>query len=317
MLRSQRSWPMRRIALPASRSSNSASVQREEFGEPRARPVHCAAGSRLGAHLRVAVPRAHELAVVAAVDAVADRGAELLGDRAVVLDRQVGDAAARVEPVGRHDRARGADVDAGRAAAAVAGHGRVDRQRQVGEYLAEEEPGTVLPVEQVGVLADPAEPRIARERLLEHRRAVGECAIARRRPPRRRAGRRGARVGCAPPCDSRGRARSATRSPWTRRRAPSRRPRRRASSPCARRSRAACPARFRRAAPGARRGAPCRPSRRGARRRASPAGAARPRRSSTAAMPTFWNPSSRPQAFTWAASAAGSMFNSCVVRRCG
>ena len=50
--------------------------------------------------------------------------------------------------------------------------GGVHRQRQVGEDLAEEEPRAVVPVEQVGVLADPAEARVARERLLEHRRAV-------------------------------------------------------------------------------------------------------------------------------------------------
>ncbi len=59
-----------------------------------------------------------------------------------------------------------------------AAHRRIDRQRQVGEDLAEKEPRAVVPVEQVGVLADPAEARVARERLLEHRSAVGERTIA-------------------------------------------------------------------------------------------------------------------------------------------
>src|SRR5687767_10499467 len=66
---------------------------------------------------RKSVPRAHDLAVVAAVDAVADERAQLLRDRAAVLDGEVGDAAPRVELVGAADRLRRADVDAALAAA--------------------------------------------------------------------------------------------------------------------------------------------------------------------------------------------------------
>src|SRR5690606_6963201 len=51
-----------------------------------------------------AVPRTGELAVVAAVDAVADRRAKRLRNRTLQLDRQVGDAAARVDAVRRDDR---------------------------------------------------------------------------------------------------------------------------------------------------------------------------------------------------------------------
>ncbi len=43
------------------------------------------------------VPRADGEAVVAAVDAVADSNAELVRDRAGMLDREVRDAAARIE----------------------------------------------------------------------------------------------------------------------------------------------------------------------------------------------------------------------------
>ena len=50
------------------------------------------------------VPRAHGQAVVAAEHAVADGLAELGWDVALVLDRQVGDAAARIELVGRRER---------------------------------------------------------------------------------------------------------------------------------------------------------------------------------------------------------------------
>ena len=51
--------------------------------------------------------------------------AELGGDVALVLDRQVGDAAARIELVGRGERVGRADVEAAPAAAAVVGLGRV------------------------------------------------------------------------------------------------------------------------------------------------------------------------------------------------
>ena len=62
-------------------------VARIEVGETRA--------------LRVLVPRAHELAIVAAVDAVAHQRPQLQRYGAVVLDGQVGDAPPRIEPVRR------------------------------------------------------------------------------------------------------------------------------------------------------------------------------------------------------------------------
>lgn len=55
--------------------------------------------------LRKAVPRADQLAVVAAVDAVAEQRAELLRDRAFQLDGQVGDAAPGVYGIGGDDGA--------------------------------------------------------------------------------------------------------------------------------------------------------------------------------------------------------------------
>src|SRR5437870_1192658 len=69
--------------------------------------------------LRVLVPRTDDLAVVASIDAVAHERTQLFGDRPEVLDREIGDAAARVELVRSDDRARGADVDAALARAAV------------------------------------------------------------------------------------------------------------------------------------------------------------------------------------------------------
>ena len=122
-----------------------------------------------------------KLAVVASEDAVADQGTKGGGDRPVQLDGEVRDAQARVEPVGGDDRAGGAGVDAGAAGAAmIRRHLSVRHQGQVGVELAEEEPGAGGPVDEVGVLADPSEPGVARERLLHDRGAVGEGAVAER-----------------------------------------------------------------------------------------------------------------------------------------
>src|SRR3954468_6181059 len=74
---------------------------------------------RLGRGLRESVPRADELTIVAAVDAVPDQRTQLFRNRALVLDRQVGDAAARVELVGTDDRLGRTDVDAAVAGAAM------------------------------------------------------------------------------------------------------------------------------------------------------------------------------------------------------
>src|ERR1700733_9114848 len=84
---------------------------------------------------RELVPRAHQLAVIAAVDAVAEEGAQLHWDRALVLDGKVGDAAARVQAVRCDDRAGGTGRDTRTAAAAVLTRALIRRQRHVGEDL--------------------------------------------------------------------------------------------------------------------------------------------------------------------------------------
>ncbi len=86
----------------------------------------------------VAVPGADKLAVVAAVDAVAHQGPELFRDRAIVLDGEIGDAAAAIHHIGCDNGAGRADVDAGDALAALLLRYRlVERQRQVEQQLAE------------------------------------------------------------------------------------------------------------------------------------------------------------------------------------
>ena len=147
------------------------------------RGIQAVAGGEVGqgGAAREAIPGTHQLAVVTAVDAVADQGAQRFGDGAAQFDGEVGDAAPRVELARAGDGPGGADVDAGGATAAViALLRRVHRQRQVGEQFAEEEPGAGVAGDEVGVLADPAQPGLLGQGLFQHRRAVDEGAVAER-----------------------------------------------------------------------------------------------------------------------------------------
>src|SRR5262249_60426701 len=116
---------------------------------------------RLAANLRVFVPGAHREAVVAAVDAVTHEGTQLAWDRALVLDGEVGDAAPRIEAVGRGECRGRAHVEAGAAASAVVGLARIRRQLERGEDRTEEQPGAELARHQIGVLALPAKPGLS------------------------------------------------------------------------------------------------------------------------------------------------------------
>src|SRR4051812_43516831 len=132
---------------------------------------------RLGRGLRESVPWAHELAIVAAVDAIADQRAQLFRNRALVLDREVGDAAARIELVGTDDRLGRTDVDAAVAGAAMLFGRGIDGQRQIGVDLAKEKPGAGA-LERERVLAAPGDAGAYGELDLHHRRRVGKHAIA-------------------------------------------------------------------------------------------------------------------------------------------
>src|SRR6056297_13664 len=134
----------------------------------------------LAAELRVAVPRAYRLAVVAAVDAVAYGFAEFKRNRALEFYRQVGNAASGIELVRRRDRLGRADVDAYAARPAVVAHRLVGFELEVGIDFAEKEPTPGMPIQQVGVLAYPAQPGLGRQRLLHHGCRVGEHAVAER-----------------------------------------------------------------------------------------------------------------------------------------
>jgi hypothetical protein len=84
------------------------------------------------------VPGAGFLAEVAAEEPVADQRALGVGERAAAFDRQVGDAAARVELARGGQGAGRAGVEAGAAGAAVVGgEGSVDGEIEVGEDAAD------------------------------------------------------------------------------------------------------------------------------------------------------------------------------------
>src|SRR5690606_34272738 len=91
----------------------------------------------LARHASELVPRAYELAVIAAVNAVADRFAKFDRDGSAQLDCQVGDASSRVELERCDDRLCRADVDARAARAAMFRSRLVDRQGQGGQNLPE------------------------------------------------------------------------------------------------------------------------------------------------------------------------------------
>src|SRR5262249_58238672 len=90
------------------------------------------------------VRRARRKTIVAAEDAVADGGAQLARNRPLVLDREVGDAAARIEPIGRGERRRRADVETDMTSAAMIDLRRVRRQVKRGEDHGEEKPRPTL-----------------------------------------------------------------------------------------------------------------------------------------------------------------------------
>src|SRR5205085_5782493 len=111
------------------------------------------------------VPRADRQAIVAPEDAVADRRPQLIGDRALVLDRQIRDAAPRIEPVGSREGGGRAGVEAAATLAAMVGFRRVGIEREAEINLTEKQPGAEFAVHPIGLLALPAETGLLRQPL--------------------------------------------------------------------------------------------------------------------------------------------------------
>ena len=91
-----------------------------------------------------------------------------------MFDGEVGDAARRIEPVGRRESIGRADVEAACAGAAAVRMRFVGRDVERGVDLAQEQPRAMSARDEVGVLALPADPGALRQRLLHHRRSIDE-----------------------------------------------------------------------------------------------------------------------------------------------
>src|SRR3970282_1121447 len=98
----------------------------------------------------------------------AELALERRSDRAAVLDREVRNAAPRIEDIRRSERPCRAGVETGAAGAAAVGERLVEVERGRGQQHADQEPRAQVRVEQHGVLADPAQPRPRGEITLEN-----------------------------------------------------------------------------------------------------------------------------------------------------
>ena len=104
----------------------------------------------------------------------ADRGAQFARDRPGMLDREVGDAAARIELVRRREGLGRAGIEAGPARAAMIGFCCIRDQHRVSQHHAQEEPGAEFAADQVRMLALPAQTGLGRQRLFHQRRGIDE-----------------------------------------------------------------------------------------------------------------------------------------------
>src|SRR5712671_2774258 len=170
------------VANPQDRAAGHAlsefvSVPREKVDELGAVQTVTHLEIRLRRELRVAVPRANELAVVAAEDTVADERPQFDGNAPFQLDREVGNAAPRVQRIRCNDGARRADIQTLGAAAAVLAHRYIQGKRQIRVDVSEKEIRARLAREQEGVFAPPAESRLACQLHFHHRRRIGKHAV--------------------------------------------------------------------------------------------------------------------------------------------
>ena len=91
-----------------------------------------------------------------------------------MLDRQIGDAASSVEPIGFRERLRRTDIQAARAAAAMIRFTHIGRQLKRRVDLAQKQPGAMGARHQVCVFPLPAQAGPRRQRLFHHRGGVDE-----------------------------------------------------------------------------------------------------------------------------------------------
>ena len=120
------------------------------------------------------IPGADCQAIITTIDAIAHGLAELLRDRAVMFDREVGDAAPRIQPIGRREGLGGADIKAARARAAMINFCRISAEIERGVNLAQKQPGPMGAGDKIGVLTLPAQTRLLRQGFFHHRCGIHE-----------------------------------------------------------------------------------------------------------------------------------------------
>ena len=133
-----------------------------------------------GAALGVFVPGADQLAFVAAVDPVADQGAQFFRDRARVLDGQVRNTTPRIQLLRPDDRCCGAQVDTGGALTAMGAQRFARRQGKVHKQFAQKKHRPGFALQHQGVFAAPAQAAAGGQFSLQHGRRIGEHAVAKR-----------------------------------------------------------------------------------------------------------------------------------------
>ena len=122
------------------------------------RPGHCARQNPPRPIYRKFVPGTDQLAVIAAVYAVADQGAQSFGDAPLMLDRKVRNAAPRIQPIWCDNRMGRANINTLRAASAIVADRCIHSYGHIGIYFAQKEHGASLTRKQQCMLAAPAKP---------------------------------------------------------------------------------------------------------------------------------------------------------------
>ncbi len=129
------------------------------------------------------IPGTHLLADIAAENPISDTRSQFRRDRTTLFDGQIADAARRVQNIGFDERGGRTGIQARSTRAAVISLlGGVVVEFLVSEQSGQEEPASQLPVEQQGVLADPAQPGQLCELPFQQRRGIDHAAHTSIRP---------------------------------------------------------------------------------------------------------------------------------------
>ena len=179
------------IALPAlvtDAANRAAFGVGQKFGFGPAEQHHQVLPGQTGALIKIRqraalgifVPGANQLAIVTAINAVADEGAQIQRNAAVVFDRQVRNATARVDQAGRQNGLGGANIDTSRAAAAMVAGRFGGCQRKVHINFTQEKHRTGLAVEYQAVFAAPTLSAAGGQFGFQYRGGIGEDAVAKR-----------------------------------------------------------------------------------------------------------------------------------------